>query len=87
MYKPKRKLDMRDLTFCIAFSGIGIIITGLMILEKTGKIGLYSKRTCTATNYSYPESIEDVDKFVNCNCGKRCTTSTACGKIIRPFHR
>ena len=45
--------------------------------------GYTSKQDCKVNNIKYPQSVTNStsDDWVDCDCGKRCTTNTACLRI------
>ena len=74
--------DKKDNGFCcLCFSGITFIVMAMLLIQQTTNMKLYEETLCVYRNKSYPTELSQTDKFVSCDCGKRCTSSTACGNI------
>ena len=71
--------------YALVISGLAFIILGMVALENYVNMQTYEETTCIFKNKTYPTSISQTDMFVECSCGKKCSSSTACANVYVNF--
>ena len=69
----------------LLISGLAFFILGIVALENYVNMQTYEETTCIFKNKTYPTSISQTDMFVECSCGKKCSSSTACANVYVNF--
>ena len=71
--------------YALLISGLAFFILGMVALENYVNMQTYEETTCVFKNKTYPTSISQTDMFVECSCGKKCSSSTACANVYVNF--
>ena len=71
--------------YALLISGLAFFILGGVALENYVSMQTYEETTCIFKNKTYPTSISQTDMFVECSCGKKCSSSTACANVYVNF--